>query len=131
MTDSTLDLSQSLDDTRKLLKIIDNGDNTYSIAVNDVDNPHSSSANACTYATVGLASGQILAANADRNGLILVNTSANTISIGIGVAAVLYSGITLYANGGSYEMGDMSFSTQAIYAIAAGAGSNLAIQEFE
>ena len=32
MTDTTLDLSQSLDDVRKLLKIIDNGDGTYSIA---------------------------------------------------------------------------------------------------
>lgn len=131
MTDSTLDLSQALDDARKLLKITDNGDGTYSIAVNDVDNPHSASGNAPAFVSVGIASGQVLAANADRNGLILVNTSANAISIGIGAAAVLYSGITLYANGGAYEMGDMSFSTQAIYAIASGADSNLSIQEFE
>lgn len=36
MADSTLDITQSMDRPQKLLKIIDNGDNTYSIAVGDV-----------------------------------------------------------------------------------------------
>ena len=33
MTDSTLDITQTFDRPQKLLKIIDNGDGTYSIAV--------------------------------------------------------------------------------------------------
>jgi hypothetical protein len=131
MTDKSIDISPAISETRILLKMVDNGDNTFSIATNDLDNPHSDVAKSSTFATVGATSGKIVDANAGRNGLIIVNTSANTVSLGIGVAAVLYSGITLYANGGSFEMGDMSFSAQAIYAIASGAGSNVAIQEFE
>ena len=37
MADDTLDLSQSLDSVRKLLKITDNGDNTFSIATSSQD----------------------------------------------------------------------------------------------
>jgi len=37
MTDNTLDLSQSLDTVRKLLKIIDNGDSTFAISVVDMN----------------------------------------------------------------------------------------------
>jgi len=36
MADNTLDLSQSLDTVRKLLKIVDNGDDTFSIATSVV-----------------------------------------------------------------------------------------------
>jgi len=82
-----------------------------------------------TSATVGATSGQVLAANANRTGLVLVNTSANYISFGINNAAVLYSGITLTPNG-VWEMDSFTFSTAAINAIASVASSNLAIQEF-
>jgi hypothetical protein len=81
-------------------------------------------------ASVGEASLSILAANSGRRGVTLVNTSANVISIAFGQDAVLYSGITLMASGGSFSSDSSSFSTAAIYAIASGAGSNLAIQEF-
>jgi hypothetical protein len=43
---------------------------------------------------------------------------------------VLNSGITLSANGGSFVMDEYTFATGAINAIAGGAASNLAIQEF-
>lgn len=82
-----------------------------------------------TAATVGVTSASAVAANAARKGLVLVNTSANNISLGIGVAAVLNSGITLTPNG-AWTMDDYSFTLGAINAIAAGATSNLAIQEF-
>jgi hypothetical protein len=82
-------------------------------------------------ATVGVTSTLILAGNADRKGLILVNTSENFISLGFGSAAVLYSGVTLNPNGGSFEMGQYSFHTSAVYAISSGAASNLGVQEFE
>ncbi len=81
---------------------------------------------------MGAASGVAVALNANRKGLVLVNTSANRISLGFGAnAAVLDSGITLMPNGGTFAMDEYSFSTAAINAIASGAGSNLAIQEFE
>lgn len=82
-----------------------------------------------TSASVGVASAQAVAANANRKGLVLVNTSANRISLGFGNAAVLDSGITLNPSGGVFVMDEFCFSTQAINAIASGAASNLAIQE--
>lgn len=82
-----------------------------------------------TFATVGVASAQAVAANANRKGLILVNTSANRISLGFGAAAVLDSGITLYPQG-AYNMGEYDFDLGAVNAIASAAGSNLAIQEY-
>lgn len=81
-------------------------------------------------ATVGVATAEAVAAAATRKGLILVNTSNNWISIGIGVDAVLYSGITLAPLGGSWQMDEYCFSTAAINAIASAASSNLAIQQF-
>ncbi len=82
-----------------------------------------------TFATVGTSSASAIAGNNSRNGLVLVNTSNNVISLGFGDTAVLYSGVTLYP-GGSYTMGDGNFSNQTVNAIASAAGSNLAIQEF-
>mgnify|MGYP003393094264 CR=1 FL=1 len=82
-----------------------------------------------TAATVGVASAQAVASNANRKGLVLVNTSVNTISIAFGATAVLNSGITLQP-GGTFEMDEWIFSTAAINAIASAASSNLAIQEF-
>lgn len=82
-----------------------------------------------TSTSVGVASAQAVASNANRKGLILTNVSNNKISIGIGAAAVLNSGITLYP-GGSFTMSEYSFDTSAINAIASVASSTLGIQEF-
>lgn len=80
--------------------------------------------------SVGVASTAAVAANANRKGLILVNTSAAYISLEFsGGTAVLYSGITLAPNG-SYNMGEYDFSTGAVNAIASIAASNLGIQEY-
>ena len=87
-------------------------------------------ANAPAAASVGVASAEVVASNVDRTGLILTNTSSNNISLGFGTAAVLNSGITLTPNG-TFNMDAYSFTTQAVNAIASGAGSNLALQEFE
>lgn len=81
--------------------------------------------------TVGVASGSAVAANGSRKGLILTNTSNAWISLGVTAnAAVLYSGITLSPNGGTYNMTKDDFTTGQIFAIASAASSNLAIQEF-
>jgi hypothetical protein len=82
-----------------------------------------------TAATVGASSAQAVASNANRAGLVLVNTSVNRISIAFGATAVLDSGITLYPQG-TYCMGPLDFTTAAVNAIASAASSNLAIQEF-
>lgn len=82
-----------------------------------------------TAATVGVTSAQAVASNSSRKGLVLVNTSANIISLGFGAAAVLNSGITLYP-GGTFCMDEYSFDTGAVNAIASVASSNLAIQEY-
>jgi hypothetical protein len=83
-----------------------------------------------TAASVGVASAQVVAANANRKGLVLVNTSTNRISLGFGSAAVLDSGATLMASGGTYNMGEYDFDLGAVNAIASGASSNLSIQEY-
>lgn len=82
-----------------------------------------------TFATVGVTSAQVIAANTSRKGLVFVNTSANNISFGIGTAAVLNRGITLTPNG-VWDADEYTYVTSAINAIAAGASSNLTIQEF-
>lgn len=79
--------------------------------------------------SVGVASGVVIAANAARRGLVLINTSTGIISFNInGGTAVLRSGITLYP-GGIFEMDPFTFTTSAINGIASVAASNLAIQE--
>jgi hypothetical protein len=82
-----------------------------------------------TSATVGVASAQAVAAAATRKGLVLINTSVNTISLAFGSAAVLNSGITLYP-GGVYVMDEYTYDTGAVNAIASAASSNLSIQEY-
>jgi Ni,Fe-hydrogenase maturation factor len=82
-----------------------------------------------TFATVGVASGAALAANANRKGAVFVNDSANLIYLGIGAAASVGRGIRLNRQGGSYEMNATNLSTQVVNAIATGAGSNLCVHE--
>lgn len=82
-----------------------------------------------TFVTVGLVSALAVAANADRKGLILVNTSVNRISLGFGAPAVLDSGVTLYP-AGSFNMAEYDFDLGDVNAIASAASSNLAIQEY-
>lgn len=83
-----------------------------------------------TAATVGTSSASAVASNANRKGLVLINTSNNTISLGLGATAVLSSGITLSGGGGTWVMDEFTFTTAAINAIASAVSSNLAIQEF-
>lgn len=82
-----------------------------------------------TFATVGVASAQAVAAAATRKGLTLINTSGATISLGFGSAAVLNSGVTLLPNG-VFVMDEYSFDIGAVNAIASAAASNLAVQEY-
>lgn len=94
-----------------------------------VSTKNSLGANNPTSATVGITSATILNNNTSRKGLVLTNISTNTISIGIGTAALLYKGISL-TPGGTWTMGEYTFYTGSIQAIASAASSELAIQEF-
>lgn len=82
-----------------------------------------------TVVAVGTVTGLAVAANSDRKGLVLQNTSPREISLGLGVDAVLGSGITL-VTGEAFVMDSFTFFTGLINAIAQAANSNLAIQEF-
>ena len=85
-------------------------------------------ASAPTFASVGVASAQALAANATRRGLVLVNRSANVVSVAFGAnPAVLDAGITLDP-GGAFTMTPETMTTAAVNAIADVASSRLAIQ---
>lgn len=76
-------------------------------------------------------SGIAVAANVNRKGLIIINTSNTTVSLSFGAnPAILNSGITLNANGGTWVMDEYTFTTQAINAITNAATKNLSIQEF-
>lgn len=84
-----------------------------------------------TTQTVGVTSGQIVASNASRKGLAIVNITGNPVSLGFGAnPAVLNSGITLTTVGSVYEMSEYDYTTSAINAIASLAGTVVSIQEF-
>lgn len=84
-----------------------------------------------TAATLGVASGTVIAANAARKGLVITNTSSlSTVSLNVaGSAAVLLSGITLYPHD-SWVMDQYTFTAAQIDGIASLASTNVSIQEF-
>jgi hypothetical protein len=76
---------------------------------------------------------QVVAANADRRGLLLVNVSTAGQRISLHFAngtAVLDSGVTLQV-GDFYAMDSFSFTTARINAISSAASGVLGVQEFE
>jgi len=81
------------------------------------------------FATVGTSSVLVVSSNSSRKGLIIINTSVNTVSFGIDATAVLNSGITLPPKS-VWVMDEYNFTTGAINAIASDVSSNLSIQEF-
>lgn len=81
-----------------------------------------------TAVSVGNTSTATVASNANRAGLILVNTSIQRESCTVGTA-VLNSGVTLFP-GGTWTMDQYTFTTAAINCIAGAASSNISVQEF-
>jgi hypothetical protein len=79
--------------------------------------------------SVGVVTATAVAANANRKGLKLINTSNAIISLGFGNAAVLNSGVTLLPYG-VFEMDEYDYDLGSVDAIASAAASNLAIQEY-
>ena len=85
-----------------------------------------------TTQTVGITSGQVVASNASRKGLAIINLSTNVISLGFGAsAAVLNSGITLTQYGSVWQTSEYDFVTSAVNAIASLGSSVISIQEYQ
>ena len=82
-----------------------------------------------TRTLVGVASTNVLAANANRIFAELVNDSDNVIYLALGTPAVMNRGIRLNANGGEFEIGLTNLYTGAVTAIAGVAASNLTVSE--
>lgn len=89
-------------------------------------------ASAPTQVSVGVSSAQLVAFNAQRVGIVVTNISTGTVYLGIGAsnAAVVGSGITLMANGGSWSMDEYTYTLEQINAISHAAQSAVAVQEF-
>jgi hypothetical protein len=84
-----------------------------------------------TVATVGVATGAVLAANANRKYALIINDSDSTIYLKIGADAVMNQGIRLNANGGSYEMcsANGNLALGVINGISSGANKNVIVTE--
>lgn len=78
---------------------------------------------------VTVASGSVLAANADRNYALIINDSDTAMYIKLGATAVVNQGIRLNSNGGAYEMSAKAGNVYkgAIYGIHAGSGNKVAL----
>lgn len=87
-------------------------------------------ANSPASGSVGVVSASLVAANASRKGLVLINLSDNRVSLGFGATAVLSAGITLEP-GATWTMQDLTFVTSVVNAIAAGAASTVSVQEYQ
>ncbi len=83
-----------------------------------------------TFATVGITSSLVLAANEERMYACLINDSATAaIYLSLGGAAVVGSGIALERKGSGYEILPENLYRGDIYAISTEAGANLSICE--
>ena len=84
-----------------------------------------------TAPTAGVASGVILAANANRLYALFVNDSDTPVYLALGGAAAINTGIRLNANGGSYEMSSAlgNLYTGAVNGISGVAGKVVLVTE--
>ena len=81
-----------------------------------------------TSASVTNTSSLVIAANASREGLVVMNLGTVNVSFGCGYPAVVNSGITITPNG-VWVMDAFTFTTGAINAICSSTAT-LAIQEY-
>src|SRR5271170_1202192 len=92
--------------------------------------PSAAIGEAPTNVSMGTSSVTVLAANSLRKGVNICNISYGTVSLAFGVAAVVYTGVTL-GPGGTFWMDATDFTTAAINAISTQTNTTIAVQEFE
>jgi hypothetical protein len=80
-------------------------------------------------ANVTTTSSTVLAANPNRNYLVLTNTGVNDVSLNCFGAAIAGQGIILKANGGYYESHQLNLTKLAFTGITASGTSTIAIFE--
>lgn len=80
-------------------------------------------------ATSTNSSSQVVASNANRKGLIVINLGTVNVSLGCGTTAITNSGITLTPNG-TWVMDQYTFTVSAINAISS-TSCTLSIQEYQ
>jgi hypothetical protein len=80
-------------------------------------------------ASVTSSSSQVVAANGNRKGLVIINMGANNVSFGCGATAIVNGGITLIPNG-TWVMDQATYTILAINAISP-SSSTLSIQEYQ
>lgn len=105
--------------------VINTADLIESMALGKVTESH-------TVATIGAASGTVLAANASRKSALFINDSDAVIYLSIdGTNAELNDGVRLNANGGSYEMSAAlgNLTTGIIKGISSAADKKLLVTE--
>jgi len=83
-----------------------------------------------TNVTISTSSATVVAANASRKGVNVCNIGFGTVSLAFGVAAVIFTGVTL-GPGGTFWMDGSDFTTQSITAVATQSNSTIAVQEFQ
>jgi len=103
-----------------------------SSSVQPVSTKTALTASAPTNATVTASSTLIVASNASRKGLAIINITGNPVSLGFGSnPAVLNSGITLTTIGSVWETSEYDFVTSAVNAISSVASNVVSIQEYQ
>lgn len=81
-------------------------------------------------ATIGTTPTNIKTANASRKSLYIINLSTNYVSLGLGVQAELYKGVTIPPMWFHLMKSSEDLVTEYISAISSGAGTVLSIQEY-
>lgn len=96
----------------------------------DIDEPMSLVGKVGKGVILGMSSSVIVVENTKRRGLIIVNGSTGTVTLGFGHEPTLYAGATLYP-GGVFNMNEFDFYTGTIYGISSEDDSLVMVQEFE
>ncbi|WP_269850684.1 hypothetical protein [Methanosarcina horonobensis] len=83
-------------------------------------------------ATIGTSSTTVIAANANRKALIIINDGTESMYIKLGASAVMAEGIRINANGGAYELSKElgNLYTGAINGICASGNMNVLVTQF-
>lgn len=82
-----------------------------------------------TKKAIGESTTVIIAANANRRYLCIVNDSNQPVYLAVGASAVMNSGVRINAEGGVFELVGGNMSTQAVNGIATGGDKNVTVQE--
>lgn len=112
------------------VKLVDNGDSTYSLAVSGNSNLITTIATTVTNSNISVAvSNTTILSSSSRTFMALTNNGAYDVWIAFGAAAVLNKGMLLSAYGGSVVMDKSSIYQGNVFGIAETTGTTIAYVE--